>query len=192
MIQSRKELREWLSYEKGKYSEINRRGVWRYIACTEVAVIWNFQKRLRITEYHYNSGHRIRYILNTVILNKKRNKYGLHIAINVFDKGMKIMHLGPILTNPHVKVGKDCSVHIGTAFVAQGVTDGTPTIGDNVVIGVGATLLGDIQIANGIAVGANALVNKSFIEEEIAIAGVPARKISDHGRKMWNKTMADK
>lgn len=187
MIRSRKELKEWLSYERKKYDEIVWGGVWRGIAQTEVAVIWNFQKRLRITEYHCNTGHRIRYIFNTILLNRKRNKYGLHICINVFDKGLKIMHLGSILTNPRVRVGKDCSVHINTAFVAQGVTDGTPVIGNNVVIGVGATLLGDITIADGIAVGANALVNKSFEEENIAIAGVPARKISESGRAKWNR-----
>jgi len=187
MIQSRKELREWLSYEKGKYGELNRGGVLRHLAHTEAAVIWSFQRRLRITEYHYNTGHRIRYIFHTILLNRKRNQYGLHIAVNVFDKGLKIMHLGSVLTNPNVRIGRDCSVHIGTAFVAQGVTDGAPVIGNDVVVGVGATVLGNILIADGIAIGAAALVNKSFEEEGIAIAGVPARKISDNGRKMWNR-----
>jgi len=159
----------------------------RHLAHTEAAVIWSFQRRLRITEYHYNTGHRIRYIFHTILLNRKRNQYGLHIAVNVFDKGLKIMHLGSVLTNPNVRIGRDCSVHIGTAFVAQGVTDGAPVIGNDVVVGVGATVLGNILIADGIAIGAAALVNKSFEEEGIAIAGVPARKISDNGRKMWNR-----
>lgn len=159
----------------------------RHLAHTEAAVIWSFQRRLRITEYHYNTGHRIRYIFHTILLNRKRNQYGLHIAVNVFDKGLKIMHLGSVLTNPNVRIGRDCSVHIGTAFVVQGVTDGAPVIGNDVVVGVGATVLGNILIADGIAIGAAALVNKSFEEEGIAIAGVPARKISDNGRKMWNR-----
>lgn len=186
MIKSKRELKDWLIYEQDKYGK-TACGWWRYLAQTEAALIWNFQKRLRITEYHYNTGHKIRYIVNTMILNRKRNKYGLHICINCFDRGLKIMHLGSILTNSGVRVGKDCSVHIGTAFVSQGVINGVPVIGDDVVIGVGATLLGNISIANGIAVGANALVNKSFEEEGIAIAGVPAKKISDNGKMMWNK-----
>ena len=60
-----------------------------------------------------------------------------------------------------------------------------PKIGNNVVIGVGAVVLGDIHIADGIAIGANAVVNKSFGEPSIAIAGVPAKKISNNGRLTW-------
>lgn len=46
-------------------------------------------------------------------------------------------------------------------------------------------MLGDVRLADNIAVGANAVVNKSFDEENIAIAGVPAKKISNNGRKVW-------
>ena len=97
------------------------------------------------------------------------------------------MHLGSILVNEKVRVGKDCAIHINTALVAQGVSSDTPILGDNIVIGVGATVLGGITLADGIAVGANALVNKSFQESDIAIAGVPAKKISNNGKKNWNK-----
>lgn len=97
------------------------------------------------------------------------------------------MHLGPILVNEKVRVGKDCAIHINTSLVAQGVSSDTPILGNNIVIGVGATVLGGITLADGIAVGANALVNKSFLESDIAIAGVPAKKISNNGKKNWNK-----
>lgn len=97
------------------------------------------------------------------------------------------MHLGSILMNSKTKIGRDCKIHIHTAFVAGGRNDFAPTIGNNVVIGVGATIVGDVHLADNIAVGANALVNKSFEEENIAIAGVPARKISNNGRSSWNK-----
>ena len=97
------------------------------------------------------------------------------------------MHLGPILTNGGVRVGQDCSIHINTALVAQGVSNDTPVLGNNIVIGVGATILGGVILADGIAVGANALVNKSFDEPNIAIAGVPAKKVSENGKNSWNK-----
>lgn len=71
-----------------------------------------------------------------------RNKYGIHIGINVCDKGLKIMHLGSILTNGNVKIGKDCALHINTAFVAQGVSSAAPQLGDGVVAGVGSVVLG--------------------------------------------------
>ena len=86
------------------------------------------------------------------------------------------MHTGPILINHKAKVGNDVSIHINTSIVAHGITGGVPVIGNNVVVGVGSVILGGITIADSIAIGANALVNKSFEEENIAIAGVPAKK----------------
>ena len=95
------------------------------------------------------------------------------------------MHLGPILTNGFSKVGEDCSIHINTSIVAQGAGGGVPILGNDIVIGVG-----EITLAYGIAIGANDVVNKSFEEENIAIAGVPARKISNNGTLSWGR--ADK
>ncbi len=62
-------------------------------------------------------------------------------------------------------------------------SEGCFRIGNNVYIGPGARIFGDIEIADGIAIGANAVVNRSFLEPGITIAGVPARKISDKGSK---------
>lgn len=154
---------------------------------SEKAIIWSWQRRLRITEYYYNTHKRVRYNLSKTLLNYKSNKYGLHIGLNIFGRGLHIMHLGPILTNGKVRVGEDCSVHINTALVAHGVSGEVPKLGNHIVIGIGATVLGGVWIADGIAIGANALVNKSFYEENIAIAGVPAKKISNNGAYNWNK-----
>lgn len=64
------------------------------------------------------------------------------------------------------------------AGVNIGVNNGgVPTIGDNVYIGPGAKLFGAIEIANDVAIGANAVVTKSFTESNITIAGIPAKII---------------
>ena len=44
-------------------------------------------------------------------------------------------------------------------------------------------LMSNKEIANGIAIGANAVVCKDFFEEDITIAGVPAKQISNKGSK---------
>lgn len=95
------------------------------------------------------------------------------------------MHLGPILINANVQIGEDCSLHINTAFVAGGTNSGVPTLGNNIVVGVGATILGNTHIADGVAIGANAVVNRDVLEPDIAVAGVPAKKISNNGNKNW-------
>ena len=97
------------------------------------------------------------------------------------------MHIGPILVNSDAKVGEYCSFHINTAVVAAGSSNGTPVVGNHVVFGVGSVVLGSIRIADYTAIGANAVVNKSVEEENIAVAGVPAKKISNSGNREWNK-----
>lgn len=62
-------------------------------------------------------------------------------------------------------------------------TEKAPKIGNNVFIGAGAKIYGDIIIADDTAIGANSLVNKSFTESGITIAGIPARKVSNKGSK---------
>ena len=52
-----------------------------------------------------------------------------------------------------------------------------PIIKDNVDIGVGAKIIGDIVVEENIIIGANAIVRKNFDEKDIIIAGVPAKKI---------------
>ena len=111
----------------------------------------------------------------------------LNIDCNVCGKGLKIMHLGPILTNGRAHIGENVKLHVNTHIVAGGSNDDVPIIGNNVVIGVGAVVLGRSIIADGIAIGANAVVNKSFQQPNITIAGVPAKKISDKGRDSWGK-----
>ena len=186
IIKSKRDLREYLVVEQAEYGFKGQIPyIAKLVAGSERAAIWHWQKRLRKTEYYYNCNKKILYYISLIKLNHLRNRYGLNIGLNVCGKGLKIMHLGSILTNGNVVIGENVAIHINTSFVAQGTSDDVPNIGNNVVVGVGATVVGDVTIADGIAIGANALVNKSFLEQNIAIAGVPARKISDNGRDKW-------
>lgn len=186
-IQSGEEFQEWIDFEKQKYGVNNFliARIKQFLGCENEILF--FQRRLRITEYHKNVGNKIRYYLSLILLQRYQRKYALNIQPNVCGKGLRIVHLGSILTNGKVRMGENVSLHINTCFVAGGTNDDVPIIGNNVVVGVGAIVLGGATVADGIAIGAGAVVNKSFVEEDIAIAGVPAKKISNNGRKSWNK-----
>ena len=56
-----------------------------------------------------------------------------------------------------------------------------PIIGNNVYIGPGAKIYGNIRIADNIAIGANSVVNRSFETPNITLAGVPAKEVSKNG-----------
>ncbi len=144
--------------------------------------IWEFQKTLRTVEYYSNC--RSNSVLGKVFLSyyklklrKQSLKLGFSIPINVFGPGLSIVHYGTIVVNAASKVGKNCRIHACTNIGASGGSNKAPQIGDNVYIGPGAKIYGDIKIANNIAIGANTVVHKSFEEDHIMIAGNPAKKI---------------
>ena len=67
-----------------------------------------------------------------------------------------------------------------------GTNQQSPIIGNNVWIGPGARIYGNIKIGNNVVIGANSVVNKTF-PSNITIAGIPAKKINDKGYKDYFK-----
>lgn len=106
-------------------------------------------------------------------------KLGFSIPINVFGPGLSIPHYGTIVVNPNVKVGANCRLHVGVNIGASGGADHVPTIGDNVYIGPGAIIFGNITIGNNVSIGANSTVTKSF-GNNVVIAGSPAKIIKSN------------
>ena len=64
----------------------------------------------------------------------------------------------------------------------QGVTNKGIKIGNNCWIGAGVVFLDGAELEDGCVVAANSVVNKKFKENSI-IAGVPAKKINERGKK---------
>lgn len=192
-INTKEELRDWICYESQKYGATGVIATLRELfPIKESDVLRKHQVILRKTEYFVNQGNRIMGALYKIRLYRIQNKYALHIPINTCGRGLKVMHVGPILINGRATVGENCAFHINTALVAGGRNDDVPTLGDGVIVGIGATLVGGVYIADNVAIGANAVVNKDVIEENCAVAGVPAHKISDNGRLTWNTKAKEK
>lgn len=102
-------------------------------------------------------------------------RYGIIIGhkLNIMG-GFNIEHFGGIVVAAPAVIGKNFHIRQNTTI---GQTGGKyPTIGDNVQVGTGAVIIGDITIGNNVIIGANAVVNKSF-SDNVIIAGVPARII---------------
>lgn len=147
--------------------------------------IWKFERLLRKAEYYTNNKkhiiHKLCYVFYKYRFHKMSVQLGFSIPVNVFDKGLSIAHYGPIVINHKAKIGKNCRIQESVTIGSTGGNDGAPEIGDHVFIASGARIIGDVVLGNHIAVGANAVVTKSFKEDHITLAGVPARKISNHG-----------
>ncbi|MFD0767752.1 serine O-acetyltransferase [Bacillus sp. CGMCC 1.60114] len=140
--------------------------------------IWKFQRLMRKLEY-INNCKGIMYKPYFFYLKYKyRNlshKLGFSIPINVFDEGLSIAHTGTIVINPKTKIGKNCRIHVCVNI--GGTKEDVPQLGDNIYIAPGAKLFGGITIADGTKIGANSVVNKSFLEPNTTIVGVPAKVV---------------
>ena len=144
--------------------------------------IWKYIKLLRITEYFYNNKKNIFYSLMYIIHRYRRDKLGIRLCIeikeNVFGYGLTIYHFGPIVVNGASKVGNYCKIHGDNCIGNNGKIDNKcPVIGDDVDIGVGAKIIGDIVLADGIKIGAGSIVTKSFLTEGVTVCGVPGREL---------------
>ena len=145
--------------------------------------IWRYQRLLRKVEYYQNCkrGPLARLILAYCYMRYYYlGKYmGIRVYPQVFGPGLAIAHEGTIRVHKNARIGANCRLHVCVNIGATGGTRDAPRIGNNVYIGPGAKIFGDITIADGVSIGANAVVNRSFHEPGITIAGVPAKKVSD-------------
>ena len=177
-IRSREELQEWLELELRPYRLGGMQKLLNLIDGNEAAILRRHMVLLRTTEYHINTGHTLRAAWYHMRLMRLQNRYGLHVPVNCFGKGLTILHLYPILMNGNVTVGEYCRIMPGVKIVGDDTPeDHAPVLGDHVTLGAGCTVLGGIELADGITVGAGAVVTKSFPEPGISIAGVPAKKL---------------
>ncbi len=152
--------------------------------------IWKYEIVLRYHEYYLNKEKKsffdkLRLNHYSKLHHKWSLMYTTSIPCNVCGPGLSIAHFGAIYINSRSKIGKN--LRIQSCVTIGGVADQekTPVLGDNVYLGTGAKVLGDIYIASDCAIGANAVVTKSITEEGTTWAGVPAKKISSNNSHLY-------
>ena len=107
-------------------------------------------------------------------------KLGYSIPANVFGPGLSLPHTGTIVVSKYAKVGENCRLYVCTNKGVSAGKNGAPTIGNNVYIGPGAILFGEINIADNTTIAANATVNKSCKDLNVVLAGSPAKIVKEN------------
>jgi serine O-acetyltransferase len=100
-------------------------------------------------------------------------------------KGLFIDHgMGVVIGETSV-IGDNVTIFQGVTLGGTGKERGKrhPTIGNNVVIGTGAKILGDIKVGENVHIGANAVVIRD-IPENSTVVGVPGRIAKREGKKI--------
>ena len=88
--------------------------------------------------------------------------------------GLLIHHFGGIIINGEAAIGRGCTLHHNVTIGNRVPGGPSPTLGDRVMVGAGAVVLGGITIGNDAEIGANAVVLTSLPQAAVAV-GVPAK-----------------
>ncbi|MDR2233165.1 MAG: serine acetyltransferase [Tannerella sp.] len=161
----------WPPFSKGAFMD--------WLLRPDQSWVRSFVKYLRKEEYYtfYRKNKLLQYYYQ-----RKKNmlacRLGFHIEAGCIGPGLRIYHYGPIHISPKSRIGKNCTLHRSCVIGTKGTYPiEYPMIGDNVDIGVDAKILGGITIADGVKIGAGAVVTKSITEPGVTVAGIPARII---------------
>lgn len=100
-------------------------------------------------------------------------------------KGVFIDHGMGVVVGETAIVGDYCLIYQGVTLGGTGKESGKrhPTLGENVVVGAGAKVLGNIQIGNNVRIGAGSVVLRE-VPSDCTVVGVPGRVVYRAGERV--------
>lgn len=107
----------------------------------------------------------------------------IHPAATV-GRRLVIDHGTGIVIGATTEIGDDCLIYQGVTLGGTGIVHGKrhPTLGNNVMVGCGAKVLGAINIGDNSRVAANSVVLRD-VPENSTVVGVPGRVVRINGEK---------
>lgn len=95
--------------------------------------------------------------------------------------GFVLVHSSGVVIGPGSRVGRNCRMHQGATLGDPGLDwrgekAGFPIVGDDVILGAHAVVLGPCRIGDGAVVGANSVVSRD-VAANTAVAGSPAEVV---------------
>ena len=126
------------------------------------------------------------HFLARLISQASRRRTGIEIHPGAtIGKRLVIDHGMGLVIGETAEIGDDCLIYHGVTLGGTGKDVGKrhPTIGNNVLIGTGAKVLGPIVIGDNSRVAANSVVLRE-IPENCTAVGIPARIARQDGHKV--------
>jgi serine O-acetyltransferase len=101
-------------------------------------------------------------------------------------KGLFIDHGSAIVIGETAELGKNCVLFHNVTLGGTGKHFGKrhPTIGNNVLIGTGATLLGPIMVGDNVKIGAESVIIMHDIPSDCTVVGAPGKIVKLMGEKV--------
>lgn len=111
--------------------------------------------------------------------------FGLEIAVRCeIGKGLYFPHTQGTVIGAN-SIGENATIYHNVTFGAREIDLGysessRPTVGDNVIVGAGAKVLGAVNVGDGARIAANAVVIED-VPAGATVGGVPARIVKQNG-----------
>ncbi|ACU54261.1 serine O-acetyltransferase [Acidimicrobium ferrooxidans DSM 10331] len=137
-----------------------------------VHAVWGYRLAHRLWERGHRFGARwLSYWL------RRRTGVEIHPAARI-GAGLFIDHATGVVIGETAEVGEDVTLYHGVTLGGRSLEHGKrhPTLGDRVVVGAGAKILGPVEIGHDTHVGANAVVLESMPSHAVVV-GAPARVV---------------
>jgi len=101
-------------------------------------------------------------------------------------KGFFIDHGMGTVIGETAEIGKNCVMFQNVTLGGTGKHEGKrhPTIGNNVLIGTGAILLGPVKIGNNVKIGADTFIINKNIPDNCTIIGTPGKIVKMNNKKV--------
>ena len=96
--------------------------------------------------------------------------------------GILIDHGSGVVIGENAVVGDNCTIYQGVTLGGVGTQKGKrhPTLGNNVMVGAGAKILGAFEVGDNCSIAANAVLLKP-LEDNVTAVGIPARPVKKDG-----------
>lgn len=183
-IKSKQDLRNWLS-EDSQYYSTQKRSILGRIKinmishpCMDQLITWKYVRALRYAEYHINNHGIIHTFKRLWYLRRLRQlgyKTGFQIPPNVVGPGLNLPHYGVIIVNDRCKIGSNVTMYSGVCIGWKKRNYPCPTIGENVFIGMGTKIIGDVHVGDNVTIGQNCVVVKDIKSNSTVVAQQPIK-----------------
>lgn len=164
-----------LAYEKKLYFTSKKNYLISMVTHEDNYLIWKYVCFLRREEAAKNK-------LSAYFWRRRKNNLGSRLGLQIYAgtcaKGLHIWHYGSLLISGDAVIGEDCTFHGQACIGSDGSGTAAPVLGKGVDVGVGAKIIGGVTIADGVRIGAGAVVVRDCPQAYATLAGVPARIVS--------------
>ena len=136
----------------------------------------------RLAHWFYKHDHKV---IARIISQTMRGITGIEIHPGAkIGKGLLIDHGSGVVIGETAEIGDYCLLYQGCTLGGTGKDHGKrhPTLGNNVMVGAGAKILGPFKVGDNAKIAANAVVLKEVPPNSTAV-GVPARIVKQNGKR---------